>query len=70
MRLTELELEICKHLTNHTEITRLRENANLYVKCGTIGITFLKRLKYEFVEIAHINNFRELSLTEFNKLIK
>ena len=70
MKLTELELKICKHLIDHTEITRLRESENLYVKCGTIGITFLKRVKHEFVEIAHVNNFRELSLTEFNKLIK
>jgi hypothetical protein len=70
MKLTELEFKICKNLIDHTEITRLRENANLYVRCGTIGITFFKRMKYEFVEIAHVNNFRELSLMEFNKLIK
>ena len=68
MRITEKEFKSLKIHPDPQGITILR--TGLYVRCGIIGITFFKRAKYEFVEIAHVNNYKYLSLKSINEILK
>jgi len=65
MRLTAKEFELCKIQPDPQEITLLRNN--LPVRCGTYGVTFFKREKHQYVEIAHVNDYRNLDLKTFNE---
>jgi hypothetical protein len=68
MRLTEKEFELLKTESDPHEITLLRNK--LFVRCGTVGVTFFKRAKHEFVVIAHVNNYRDLDLKKVNETLK
>jgi len=68
MRLTDKEFESLKIQPDPQEITVLR--TGVYVRCGTIGVTFFKRAKHQFVEIAHVNNYKELSLKRINESLQ
>lgn len=65
MRLTVKEFQLCKIQPDPQEITLLRNC--LFVRCGTFGITFFKRAKHQFVEIAHVNDYQNLDLKTFNE---
>jgi hypothetical protein len=68
MKISQIELDYCKSILDSASIEHLR--GKIYFIAGTIGLTFMKREKFDFADIASINDFRKKTLTEINNEIK
>jgi len=64
MKLSKTDLDYCKSITDFTTIEHLK--SKIFFRAGTFGITFMKRGKFDFINIGTINDFRNKSLSEIN----
>jgi hypothetical protein len=68
MKLTKKDFDYCKSITDNNSIEHLK--SKIYFKAGTVGITFMKRTKFDFIDIATVNHFRDKTLTEINNYLE
>lgn len=64
MKLTKIDLEYCKSITDTATIEHLK--SKIFFRAGTFGITFMKRGKFDFINIGTINDFRNKTLSKIN----
>jgi hypothetical protein len=68
MKISKIDLEYCKTILDFNSIEHLR--GKIYFRAGTFGITFMKRGKFDFINIGTINDFRNKSILEINNELK
>jgi hypothetical protein len=68
MQLTTEKFNEIKNSENIHDMIHIK--GNIWASAGTVGVSFMKRKKYEYEKIFHLNFFRDYDLLQFNKLIK